>query len=149
MPRIVGLDYGAARIGVALSDERFIIASPHSTIQAEKKMQRTAEKVIAELHLLQENLRCEIQEIVIGIPLRMNGQVGVQADEVKHFATLLQTLTTVPVVLWDERLTTVQAERSMREGNLSRKKRSQGIDKVAAALILQSYLDAKQWPTGS
>lgn len=112
--RTVGIDYGMARIGIALSDERKIIATPFSTVQAEKKMEQTASKIVQELKLIETKMRCTIQEVVVGIPLRMNGQKGMMADEVTQFVEVLKKLLSCPIVTWDERLTTVQAERSLR-----------------------------------
>ena len=140
--RIVGLDYGLARIGVALSDERKIIAMSQNTISAEKKAEQTAAKIGSELQKLADELKFDIEKIVIGLPLKMNGTRGLQADETAHFAELLQKYMSCPIVMWDERLTSVQAERSLREGQLSRKQRSKHVDKVAAVIILQSYLDS-------
>jgi putative holliday junction resolvase len=142
--RIIGIDYGLARIGVAISDELKIIASPLNTIACQKKLEDTVKIIIAEIERIQESKDCVIEEIIFGMPLRMNGNVGVQADEVKALAELLKSHIETPIVLWDERLTTVQAERSLREGKMTRKKRSKVIDNVAAAIILQSYLDHKK-----
>ncbi|NGX58067.1 MAG: putative pre-16S rRNA nuclease [Chlamydiae bacterium] len=139
--RIVGLDYGLARIGIAISDELKIIASPGKTISGSKKLEYAAKNIVSEIESLKQEKSCDIEKIVIGMPLRMNGQVGVQADEVKALAQILESLIDIPIVLWDERLTTVQAERSLREGKMSRKKRSKVVDSVAAIIILQSYLD--------
>lgn len=144
--RIIGIDYGLARIGIALSDEMKIIASPRATIPCQKKIEETAKTLLEEMDRIKKDKDCDIEEIVIGIPLRMNGQVGVQADEVKALAAVLESLVKTPITLWDERLTTVQAERSLREGKMSRKKRTKFVDNVAAALILQSYLDHKRGP---
>jgi putative holliday junction resolvase len=76
--------------------------------------------------------------------LLMSGKMGLLADEVTHFVELLKSATSLPVVTWDERLTSVQADRSLREGNFTRKKRSQKVDSVAAVIILQNYLDFKR-----
>lgn len=141
--RIIGLDYGAARIGVSASDERKIIAKPLMTIRTEKKSELTVVKVLAELANDEKNNHYTIEQIVIGLPLMMSGKVGMQADEVKHFVELLRQKTSIPIVTWDERLTTVQADRSLREGNMSRKKRSQVVDEVAAVIMLQSYLSCR------
>lgn len=141
--RILAIDYGMARIGLAISDERKIIATPLQTLTAEKKMELTAEKLLDLLKKLQEIHHYEISEIVIGNPLRMNGQMSLLSDEVKHFVEILKKLVSCPIVLWDERLTSLQAERSLRESNMSRKKRSKMVDTVAATIILQSYLDSK------
>lgn len=141
--RIVGIDYGLARLGLALSDERKIIANSLKTLQAEKKAEATAHKLINELNDHATLHNYEIEEIVIGMPLMMSGKKGMLADEVIHFVTLLKKLLQMPIVTWDERLSSVQADRSLREGNYSRKKRSKMVDGVAATIILQSFLDNK------
>lgn len=141
--RIVGLDYGLARIGVSLSDERKIIATPLTTIKAEKQSARTAVKVLKELAAHQEQNRYAIEEIIVGLPLLLSGKSGLLADEVMHFIEHLKKLTSIPIRTWDERLTTVQAERSLNESSLTRKRRSQVVDSVTAIIILQSYLDHK------
>ncbi len=140
--RIISLDYGLARIGVAMSDERKIIALSSVTITAEKKAEQTAQKIANELTKLAEAQKFTIEKIVLGLPLKMDGTRGIQADDVAHFAELLKQYLSCEIVLWDERLTSVQAERSLREGNLTRKQRAKQVDKVAAVLILQSYLDS-------
>ena len=139
--RIIGIDYGTARFGIAVSDEMKIIAMPLMTITSESKSEKTVIKILAELKTASGLNKYEIEAIVIGLPLKMNGKFGLQADDVTHFIELLKTHTDIPIIAWDERLTTVQAERSMREGNMTRKKRSKIVDKVAAVIILQSYLD--------
>lgn len=141
--RIVGIDYGLARLGLALSDERKIIANSIKTFPAEKKAEATAHKLIKELNEHATLHNYEIEEIVIGMPLMMNGKKGMLADEVIHFVSLLKELLPMPIVTWDERLSSVQADRSLREGNFSRKKRSKMVDGVAATIILQSFLDNK------
>ena len=140
--RIISLDYGLARIGVALSDERRIIALGSVTITAEKKAEQTAQKVGTELKTLAVTQQFTIEKIVLGLPLKMDGTRGLQADDVAHFSDLLKQYIDCEIVLWDERLTTVQADRSLREGNLTRKQRANQVDKIAAVLILQSYLDS-------
>ncbi|CCB86576.1 MULTISPECIES: Holliday junction resolvase RuvX [Parachlamydia] len=142
--RIVSLDYGLARIGIAISDESQTIASSLKTVAAEKKVERTVAKLVEEINAHQQRLACEIEEIVVGLPLLMSGKKGFQADEVLHFVELFKAATPIPIVTWDERLTTVQAERALREGSFNRKKRSKVIDAVAAVLILQNYLDHKK-----
>lgn len=141
--RIAALDYGMARIGFAVSDEQKIIATPIAVIKTEKSSEKTIAKVLHELTQHQEKYHYTIEEIVIGLPLLLSGKKGLLADEVKHFADLLAQSTSIPLVLWDERLTTVQAERSMRESSMTRKKRAQIVDTVAAVILLQSYLDHK------
>ena len=120
--RIVGLDYGLARIGVALSDERKILASSLMTFRASKQMKVTVKELLNELIQHSQKHAYEIEEIVIGLPLMMSGKQGLQADEVMHFVELLKAETAIPIVTWDERLTTLQAEKLMKEGGMSRKK---------------------------
>lgn len=142
--RIVGIDYGTVRIGIAISDEQKIIASPLCILPAEKKTERT---IVNLLHMLKEHQhqhRYEIEEIVIGLPLMMSGKIGFLADEVQHFVSLLKKMVTIHITTWDERLTSVQAERSLREASLSRKKRVKKVDTVAAVIILQNYLSFKK-----
>jgi putative holliday junction resolvase len=139
--RIAAIDYGLARIGLAISDETQTIAMPLTTLQCEKKTEDTAKKLIQSLEEHQKAYQYELKEIVIGLPLMMSGKKGFLADEVNYFIELLKKLVAIPIISWDERLTTVQAERSMREGNLSRKRRAKSVDNVAAIIILQSYLD--------
>lgn len=139
--RIVGIDYGLARIGVSLSDEMKIIASPFRTVQAERKLVDTVLRVKECIDAIEQEKGCTVSEVVVGMPLRMNGSVGAQADEVQAFIDELKKLLACPVTAWDERLTTVQAEKALREANLSRKKRSKVVDNVAATIILQSYLE--------
>jgi putative holliday junction resolvase len=142
--RIIGIDYGMARIGIAYSDESRIIAMPLKVMPADKKLESTVFKLLKELQAHQDQWQYEIIEIVVGLPLLMSGKMGLLADEVKHFIELLSKHTSTPIVTWDERLSTVQAERALRETSLTRKRRSQVIDTVAAVIILQNYLDHKK-----
>lgn len=142
--RIVGVDYGMARIGLAISDPTKLIATPMETLKTEKQAEKTAVKFVEVLDAYAVKLNCTIDCLVIGMPLMMNGKRGLLADEVHHFVDQLKILTPIPIILWDERLTTVQAERSLRESSLSRKKRAKVVDSVAAIIILQSYLDSKR-----
>jgi putative holliday junction resolvase len=139
--RIASIDYGLARIGLAISDETKTIAMPLKTLQCEKKTEDTAKKLVQALEDHQKEQNYSLQEIVIGLPLMMSGKMGFLADETQYFIELLKKMVQVPIVSWDERLTSVQADRSMREGNLNRKKRAKSVDNVAAIIILQSYLD--------
>lgn len=139
--RIASIDYGQARIGIAISDANKIIAMPSATVYAEKKSEDTIAKLVETLKKGEEEGDYLIEEIVVGLPLLMSGKKGLIADEVLHFIELLKGAIAVPVYTWDERLTSVQAERSLREGNMSRKKRVAHMDKVAAVIILQNYLD--------
>jgi putative Holliday junction resolvase len=139
--RIIALDYGMARIGIAMSDERGVIAMPLTTLKAEKKTAHTIDKLLSELQIHQQQNRYTISAIVVGMPLLMSGKKGLLADEVHYFVEQLRQVTALPVLFWDERLTSVQADRSLREGQLTRKKRAQKSDIVAATIILQNYLD--------
>lgn len=139
--RIASLDYGLARIGIAVSDETKTIAMPLETLKCEKKTDDTAKKLVQRLEDHQKLMNYKLSAIVVGLPLMMNGKMGFLADETKYFIELLKKLLSTPIISWDERLTSVQADRSLREGNLSRKKRAQSVDNVAAILILQNYLD--------
>jgi putative holliday junction resolvase len=143
--RLVGIDYGMRRFGLALSDERQIIATPFQTVLAEKKVEQTVAKVLAVLSELQKTHACEIEEIIVGMPFMMSGCKGFLTDEVNHFVELLSQATSIPIRTWDERLSTVQAERALRESQMTRKKRSKVVDIVSAAIILQSYLDYKHF----
>lgn len=141
--RVIGIDYGLKRIGIAYSDERKIIASPMMTLNTEKKLELTIEQLLKELEKHQSEHNYIIEGFVVGLPLMMNGTLGLIADEVKHFVELLNKATSNPVFMWDERLTSVQAERSLMESSMSRKKRTKYVDRVSAVIILQSYLDSK------
>lgn len=135
--RLMGLDVGDKRIGVALSDESAVIASPKETLE-----RRGNRKDIA--HLLALAAREDVHEILVGMPLSLDGSEGPQAQKVGRFIEALRAETEIPVTTWDERLSTVGAERALIEGDMSRAKRKQTVDRVAAALILQGYLDSKQ-----
>jgi putative Holliday junction resolvase len=133
----MGLDVGDKRIGIALSDETALIASPKETLE-----RRGNRKDIA--HLLDLARREDVSEIVAGMPFSLDGSQGPQVQKVERFIKALEAETDLPITMWDERLTTVGAERALLEGNVSRAKRKLTIDKVAAALILQGYLDSKR-----
>jgi len=137
--RCMGLDVGDKRIGVALSDEGRIIASPRETLE-----RRGNQKDIA--HLLELARREEVSEILVGMPWKLDGSSGPQAEKVSRFVEALRAAASIPITTWDERLSTVGAERAMIEANVSRAKRRGAVDRVAAALILQSYLDARRAP---
>jgi putative pre-16S rRNA nuclease len=134
--RILGLDVGSKRIGLAVSDPLGITAQGLETIR--RKNKRTdleqLEKVIQ---------KYEVQELVVGYPLRMSGAEGTQAEKMQRFAAELRQRFQLPVHLWDERLTSAQAHRILRETDMSIKRRSQVVDRMAAVLILQSWMDAK------
>jgi putative Holliday junction resolvase len=139
MKRIAGIDYGKARIGVALSDERQIIASPLICLAASKKMEATAQLILTTLAPYQP-----LDAIILGLPLLFSGKPGEMAELVQKLAELLKEAQPAPLILWDERLTSAQVERTLREANLNRKQRSKLIDALAAAAILQNYLDTEK-----
>ncbi len=133
--RIMGLDYGSKTIGVAVSDAFFWTAQGVKTIKRSKK----------EFDELRELLReYEVIEIVIGYPRNMNGTAGPRCAATEKFAAALRLEFGLPVELWDERLSTAAAERTLLEADVSRAKRKLVIDKMAAVLILQGYLDHRQ-----
>lgn len=135
MGRIVAIDYGRARIGLAISDEKKIIASPLTIVLTQKNPAATIKQLLATL------ASYDIEKVVIGMPLQLNGKKGVMAEEVTQFLQLLQTHLTYPVVSIDERMSTLQAEKALKESQLNRKKRSKVIDTVAATVLLQNYLE--------
>lgn len=136
MNKILGLDYGDRRIGVAVSDMFGWTAQGLEVIDRKR--------VSNELKRIEEIIQAnDIGEIVIGLPKNMNGTVGPRGEICMAFAQTLHDTFHLPVHLWDERLTTVAAERTLVEADISRKKRKQFVDKMAATLILQNYLDSK------
>ena len=143
--RILAIDFGLARMGLALSDESKTIATPLPTLKVGKKMEENIEELLKYLEGHQNQESYSLETIVVGLPLMMSGKVGFLADEVKHFIEVLKTKVSCPVESWDERLTTVQADRSLREGSFTRKERAKRSDRVAALLILQNYLDYRKF----
>lgn len=129
-----GLDVGEKTVGIALSQGFY--AQPLKTVVFENENYAQAAKLVAEL--IEENL---VGKVVIGLPKHMNNSVGISAERALEFHRLLQELTKATCIMWDERLTSKEAERRMIESNVSRKKRKQRIDQMAAVIILQSYLD--------
>ncbi|HAA09575.1 MAG: Holliday junction resolvase RuvX [Syntrophomonadaceae bacterium] len=133
--RIMGLDVGEKRIGVAISDPLGWTAQGHSVVQ-----RSTLKNDLAKLKELCQQLECQL--VVVGLPRNMNGTLGPKAEEIQEFVRHLHDVVSVPIEYWDERLTTRSAERVLLEADLSRRKRRKVIDKVAAVHILQNYLDA-------
>lgn len=135
--RLLGIDYGHARIGLSLSDPLQIIASPLSTIQGSKNPAVAAKNVVAEI----EKQRLDIEQIIIGLPLHLNGKESERSSEVRAFATALEEQGGISVRLFDERLTSVQADRLMKNAEMTRKKRASVVDTVSSTILLQSFLD--------
>jgi putative Holliday junction resolvase len=137
--RVLALDLGDVRIGLAVSDPLGITAQPLPHVQTGRLGTRRMAGRIAEVARRQEAV-----EVVIGLPLLLSGEEGERAGKTREFAAVLETLLPgVPVHLWDERLTTVEVERVMISGNVRRDRRKMKIDSLAAVLILQGFLDVR------
>ena len=136
--RIMGLDYGSKTVGVAMSDPLGITAQAVETIwrKDENKLRKTCARVE---ELINEY---EVERIVLGLPKHMNNDLGERAQKALAFGEMVKRRTGLEVVMWDERLTTVEAERTLIENNVRRENRKQYIDKIAAVFILQGYLDS-------
>ena len=139
--RILGIDYGQKRIGIAYSDETHLIATNLPTMFTERKIEKTVKKLSNLIHQHEKELNYSTETIIVGKPLLMSGRNSLMTDEVLYFIELLSKEVSCPIMTWDERLTSVQAERTLMEAEFTRKKRSQHVDKVSAIIILQSYLD--------
>ena len=137
--RILGLDYGSKTVGVAVSDPLGITAQGVETIvrKDENKLRQTCARIE---ELIKEY---EIEEIVLGYPKNMNNTAGERAEKTEAFKAMLERRTGKPVILWDERLTTIAAERVLMESGVRRENRKAVVDKIAAVLILQGYLDSR------
>ena len=138
--RILGLDFGSKTVGVAVSDGLLLTAQGVETIERkdENKLRKTCariEELIAEY---------EITEIVLGLPKNMNNTIGERAEKSLAFKEMLERRTGLPVVMWDERLTTVEANRTLMESGVRRENRKDYVDELAAIFILQGYLDAQR-----
>ena len=132
--RILGLDFGRARIGVAISDELQMLAHPLETIPAHEEPASRVAEIVREK---------QVDHVVAGIPRQMNGQIGTAATEVLEFVEKLRAILPCPVVTWDERLTTVAAHRALRDAGKKTRDTRGYVDQVAAQMILQTYLDRR------
>ncbi len=133
--RLLGVDYGSARVGLAVSDPERKIASPLTTYQrrdAEQDGRYFRERVREE----------EVSQLVVGLPVHLDGREGQKAAEARAFGKWLGDVTGLPVVFWDERFTTVEAESALWDAGLTHKRRKERRDRVAAQILLQAYLDA-------
>jgi putative Holliday junction resolvase len=135
--RIMALDVGGRRIGVALSDTTRVLASPLTTLRAEPR-----DRAIAQIAALVA--QHEVAEVVVGLPLTLSGEVGPQAQTVQTFADELRRALDVPLHLFDERLTSVAAERMMIDMGIKPERRKARIDEVAASIILQDFLETRR-----
>jgi len=136
--RVLGLDVGSKRIGIAISDPLGITAQGLETLQRKNKRLdfEALTKLVRDL---------SVSEIVVGFPLRMSGEEGIQAEKMQRFAEELRERVGLPVHLWDERLTSAEANRLLRETEMSIKRRGQVVDQMAAVLILQSWMEHRSW----
>lgn len=136
--RILGLDYGTKTVGVAISDPLGLTAQGMEIIRREEenKLRRTLARIEA---IIEEY---GVTDIVLGLPKNMNNTQGVRVENTMEFKEKLERRTGLPVIMWDERLTTVAADRTMMEAGIRRENRKEYVDKIAAAFILQGYLDS-------
>jgi putative Holliday junction resolvase len=136
MKRLLGVDYGRRRIGLAVSDEAQDFAFAHDVLDV-RGLEEAVERVAAAARA------AEAERVVVGMPVNMNGTRGPMAEEVARFAAALRRHGGLPVECWDERLTTRRAEQVLLEADVSRRKRRAVVDKLAAQQLLQSYLDSR------
>ncbi|MCG6537441.1 MAG: Holliday junction resolvase RuvX [Syntrophales bacterium LBB04] len=140
--RVLGLDYGEKRIGVAICDELGLTAQGVAVIERKNKKRDLA----ALGHYVKTY---GVEKIVIGYPLRLDGTTGIQCEKVDRFIKALASVFPIPIMRWDETLTTKDAEEFLRTANVRAKKRKAVVDKIAAGLILQGYLDASAQQSGT
>ena len=136
--RIMGLDYGTKTVGVAISDALGLTAQGVETI--ERKEENKLRRTLARIEELVKEY--EVERIVLGFPKHMNNDIGERAEKALEFRDMLVRRTGLVVIMWDERLTTVEAERTLIESRVRRENRKKYIDKIAAVFILQGYLDS-------
>lgn len=136
--RVMGLDYGSKTVGVAISDPLGITAQGIETIT--RKEENKLRKTLARIEELVKEY--EVETIVLGLPKNMNNTMGERAEKSMEFKAMLERRIGVPVMLWDERLTTASAERTLMESGVRRENRKKYVDKIAAVFILQGYLDS-------
>jgi putative Holliday junction resolvase len=134
MPRILAIDHGTKRIGLAISDELGVIAQPLEFVPAEP----FADFLVRLKQLIQEK---QVEMLLVGMPRNMDGSYGPAALKVQEFVTVLKDSVAIPIKTWDERLTSAQANRFLIQADVRRDKRKEKVDKTAAAILLQSYLD--------
>ncbi len=133
--KILGIDYGSKRMGLAISDELGITARPLAVLE-----RKGLERDLGALeNVIREN---RVDQIVLGLPLRLDGTRGIQCEKVERFAAALKERLSVPVILWDEALSTWEADELMISAGIKSRKRRKMVDKIAAGIILQSYLNS-------
>ncbi len=138
--RIMGLDFGSKTVGVAISDSLLVTAQGIEIIR--RKEENKLRKTLARIEEL--ILEYDVNEIVLGFPKHMNGTEGIRVELTNEFKEKLERRTGLPVMLWDERLTTVAADRTMVEAGIRRENRKDFVDMIAAVFILQGYLDRRK-----
>ncbi len=138
--RIMGLDYGSRTVGVAISDELLLTAQAREIIR--RKEENKLRKTLARIEeLIQEY---DVQQIVLGLPLNMDQSESVRSVLSEEFRDKLERRTSLPVIMWDERLTTVEADAIMDEAGIKKSERKEYVDMIAAQIILQDYLDNRE-----
>lgn len=137
MARIMGIDYGDARVGLAFSDVTGFLVGDAYTLH-ERNLERVVDAIVSEVKAR------EVSEIVLGYPKNMDGTVGVRGEKSESLAQILKEKTSLPVILWDERRTSISAHQILSAGGLKTKKHKAKVDAVAATLILQGYLDSRR-----
>ena len=138
MGRLACFDYGRARIGISISDERKIIASPLQVL----KVPKSAKLLFQEMQkILSPHFPFDL--FIVGLPLLLNGKEGDMAEEARAFGTALSKFFSIPCLYWDERLSSSQADKLMKEASLTRKQRAGLVDTMSSTLILQNYMDCK------
>jgi putative holliday junction resolvase len=135
--RILCLDYGSKRIGVAVCDELGMTAQGLATI-FRKNRRQDLEEIAAFIRTY------SVEKIVVGYPIRLDGTEGIECEKISKFASILESTFSLPVIKWDETLSTKEAEEILIRANITRNKRRNIVDKLAASLILQGYLDAQE-----
>ena len=142
--RIIGLDYGAKTVGVAVSDEMMLTAQPVETITRERETK--LRQTLARIEELMEQYG--VERVVVGLPKKLNNEEGELCQKARAFGEMVERRSGLEVIFWDERLTTSAADNLLAEGGVAKQKRKKYIDKIAASLILQGYLDnlAQQEP---
>ena len=138
MARVLGIDIGSVRVGLAVSDPDGVLATPLDVVPRDGATEAIADRT----------RELEVDEVVVGIPLRMDGSHGPEADAAEDFAMTLEGLLGLPVARWDERLSTKEAEWAMRASGANSRKQRGVVDKVAAAMVLQAFLDNRRRDDG-
>ncbi len=137
MKRVLGIDFGERRIGLALSDPSGIIAQPYMTFDT-----REDGDIVKKIEELIEEQK--VERIVLGIPRNMNGSIGEKGEAVLEFSNLLSSRLKLPIILWDERLSSVESLKVLRHAGAKLHKHKKAVDRISAALILQGYLDSQK-----